>query len=190
MPEADKALFVNNSNYAIPTDPNAAMPATGAGNGMTVQELRGADYDDPRWETLLDNLTIDEMADMIALGGYQTAPAASIGKVATTDCDGPAALNNNFTEVGSVGFPAGVMIACTWNEDLARSFGESIADMAEEMNVSGWYAPAMNIHRTPFGGRNFEYYSEDGLLSGRIASSAAGAASGRGVYPYHIQLLR
>ena len=190
MPEADKALFVNNSNYAIPTDPNAAMPATGAGNGMTVQELRGADYDDPRWETLLDNLTIDEMANMIALGGYQTAPAASIGKVATTDCDGPAALNNNFTEVGSVGFPAGVMIACTWNEDLARSFGEGIADMAEEMNVSGWDAPAMNIHRTPFGGRNFEYYSEDGLLSGRIASSAADAASGRGVYPYHVQLLR
>ncbi len=89
-----------------------------------------------------------------------------------------------------MGFPAGVMIACTWNEDLARSFGEGIADMAEEMNVSGWYAPAMNIHRTPFGGRNFEYYSEDGLLSGRIASSAADAASGRGVYPYHVQLLR
>ena len=184
MPEADKALFVNNSNYVIPTDPNAVMPTTGANNGMTVQELRGADYDDPRWETLLDNLTISEMNNMIALGGYQTAPAASVGKVATTDCDGPAALNNNFTGVGSVGFPAGVMIACTWNEDLARSFGEGIADMAEEMNVSGWYAPAMNIHRTPFGGRNFEYYSEDGLLSGRIASQAATAASARGVYPY------
>ena len=155
MPEADKALFVNNSNYAIPTDPNAVMPTTGARNGMTIQELRGAAYDDERWETLLDNLTIDEMNNMIALGGYQTAPAASIGKVATTDCDGPAALNNNFTQVGSVGFPAGVMIANTWNEDLARSFGEGIADMAEEMNVSGWYAPAMNIHRTPFGGRNF-----------------------------------
>lgn len=69
------------------------------------------------------------------------------------------------------------MIACTWNEDLARSFGEGIADMAEEMNVSGWYATAMNIHRTLFGGRNFEYYSEDSLLSGRIASQAATAAS-------------
>ena len=184
MPEADKALFVNNSNYVIPTDPNAVMPTTGANNGMKIQELRGASYDDERWETLLDNLTISEMNNMIALGGYQTAPAASVGKVATTDCDGPAALNNNFTGVGSVGFPAAVIIACTWNEDLARSFGEGIADMAEEMNVSGWYAPAMNIHRTPFGGRNFEYYSEDGLLSGRIASQASSAASERGVYPY------
>ena len=179
-----KAGFVNNSNYEIPTDPDAVMPVTNARNGMTVGELRGASYDDPRWETLLDNLTISEMVDMIALGGYQTAPAPSVGKVATTDCDGPAALNNNFTGVGSVGFPSSVMIACTWNEALAYSFGEGIAAMAAEMNVSGWYAPAMNIHRTPFAGRNFEYYSEDALLSGRIASQAAQAASEQGVYPY------
>ncbi len=182
--EEDKARFVNNSNYQIPTDLNAEMPVTGAKNGMMVTELRGAPYDNPRWETLLDNLTIADMNNMISLGSYQTPAVDSIGKVQTVDCDGPAALNNNFTQVGSVGFPAAVMIASTWNEDLARSFGDGIADMAEEMNVSGWYAPAMNIHRTPFGGRNFEYYSEDGLLSGRIASSAADAASVRGVYPY------
>ena len=91
-----------------------------------------------------------------------------------------AALNNNFTQVGSVGFPSSVMIACTWNEDLARAFGEGIADMADDMDVSGWYAPAMNIHRTPFAGRNFEYYSEDGFLSGRIASQAAQGASDNG----------
>ena len=114
-----------------------------------VTELRGASYDDPRWETLLDNLTIADMNNMIALGGYQTPAVESIGKVQTVDCDGPAALNNNFAQVGSVGFPSAVIITSTWNEELARSFGDGIADMAEEMNVSGWYAPAMNIHRTP-----------------------------------------
>ena len=180
----DKALFVNNSNYQIPTDANAVMPTTGANNGMKAVELRGAAYDDERWDTLLDNLTLDEMNNMIALGGYQTAPAASIDKIQTIDCDGPAALNNNFTQVGSVGFPSSVMIACTWNEDLARAFGEGIAAMADDMDVSGWYAPAMNIHRTPFAGRNFEYYSEDGFLSGRIASQATQGASDNGVYPY------
>ncbi len=93
------------------------------------------------------------MVEMIALGGYQTAPAKSIGKIATTDVDGPASLNNNFTGVGSIGFPAGVMLANCWNEDLAYSFGENIGGMADDMNVSGWYAPAMNIHRSAFGGR-------------------------------------
>lgn len=184
MPEADKALFVNNSNFEPESDPDAVMPETGANNGMTIQDLRGADYDDERWETLLDNLTIDEMVNMIALGGYQTAPAPSIDKPATTDCDGPAALNNNFTGVGSIGFPCGVMIANSFNKELAYMFGDGIGMMAEEMNVSGWYAPAVNIHRTPFAGRNFEYYSEDAVLSGEIATQAVLAAKEHGVYAY------
>lgn len=184
MPEADKAVFVNNSNFEPEEDPNAEMPTTGADNNMELIELRGADYDDERWDTLLDQMTIDEMVNMIALGGYQTAEAKSIGKIATTDCDGPAALNNNFTGVGSIGFPAELMIANSWNEDLAYAYGESIGAMAEEMNVSGWYAPAMNIHRSAFGGRNFEYYSEDSTLSGIIATSTVKGAKSHGVYAY------
>ena len=86
--------------------------------------------------------------------------------------------------MGSIGFPCGVMIANTYNEDIARSFGQSIGEMADEMNVSGWYAPAMNIHRSAFAGRNFEYYSEDGLLSGKIASQAVQGAAEHGVYAY------
>ncbi len=184
MPEADKALFVNNSNFEPEADPDAEMPVTDAKNGLTILELRGAEYDDEKWEELLDNLTIDEMVNMIALGGYQTAPASSIDKIATTDCDGPAALNNNFTGVGSIGFPAGVMLANSWNKDLAHAFGENIGKMADDMNVSGWYAPAMNIHRSAFAGRNFEYYSEDSLLSGKIASEAVKGAWNEGVYAY------
>lgn len=184
MPEDDKALFTNNSNWEPEEDPDAQMPATGADNGLTLADMRGLAYDDEQWEPLLDQLTIDEMNTMIALGGYQTAAAESIGKVTTTDCDGPASINNNFTGVGSIGFPCGVMIANTFNEDIARAFGQSIGEMADEMNVSGWYAPAMNIHRSAFAGRNFEYYSEDGLLSGKIASQAVQGAAEQGVYAY------
>lgn len=184
MPEEAKAGFVNNSNFEPEEDPNLEMPTTGAKNDISILELRGADYDDERWEELLDNLTIDEMVELIALGGYQTAPAKSIGKIATIDCDGPAALNNNFTGVGSIGFPAGVMLANSWNEDLAYAFGENIGIMADDMNVSGWYAPAMNIHRSAFGGRNFEYYSEDPYLSGRSAVNAISGAWSEGVYAY------
>lgn len=184
MPEEDKAGFVNNSNFEPEEDPDAKMPTTGAKNDISILDLRGADYDDEKWEELLDNMTIDEMVEMIALGGYQTAPADSIDKIATTDCDGPAALNNNFTGVGSIGFPAGVMLANSWNEDLAYAFGENIGLMADDMNVSGWYAPAMNIHRSAFAGRNFEYYSEDALLSGRCAVNAISGAWSQGVYAY------
>ncbi len=76
------------------------------------------------------------------------------------------------------------MIACTWNDEIAMEFGESIGKMADEMGVSGWYAPAMNIHRSAFAGRNFEYYSEDGLLSGKIAANAVVGAEKYGVYAY------
>ena len=178
--------FTNNSNYD-PADYNNdsdVMPTTGADNDVKLADLRGVDYDDAKWDDLLDELTVDEMKTMIALGGYQTSAAASAGKVATIDCDGPASINNNFTGVGSIGFPSAVMIASTWNKDIALQFGESIGTMADEMGVSGWYAPAMNIHRSAFAGRNFEYYSEDGFLSGSIASQAIIGAEEHGVYAY------
>ena len=124
------------------------------------------------------------MGNLIALGGYQTLAIDSIDKYRTNDCDGPASINNNFTKQGSVGFPAAVMIAATWNEQIARDFGASIGKMADQMDTSGWYAPAMNIHRNAFAGRNFEYYSEDGVLSGIMASNAVAGAQEYGVYAY------
>ena len=186
MNEEAKAAFINTANYH-PEDYNRAedvMPATGAKNGMKLADMRGAAYDDPQWEPLLDNMTIADMDTVIAIGGYQTAAAKSVEKVQTIDCDGPASINNNFTGTGSIGFPSAVMIACTWNEDIAEAFGQSIGQMADEMGVSGWYAPAMNIHRSAFAGRNFEYYSEDGLLSGKIAAKAIIGAEQYGVYAY------
>ena len=186
MSDELKASFINNNNY----DPNEynnaddVMPTTGADNGLQLVDMRGVDYDDAQWDTFLDQLTITDMDTLIALGGYQTAAVSSIGKVQTYDCDGPASINNNFTGVGSVGFPSAVMIASTWNHDLASEFGRSIGKMADEMNTTGWYAPAMNTHRSAFAGRNFEYYSEDGVLSGEMSAKAIQGAEEFGVYAY------
>ena len=186
MSEEDKATFMNNSNYNPEdyNDESDEMPTTGAKNGLELVDLRGVDYDDPQWDKLLDQLTVSEMDTMIALGGYQTSAAKSVGKIQTIDCDGPASINNNFTGTGSIGFPSAVIIANTWNVDIADAFGQSIGKMADEMGVSGWYAPAMNIHRSAFAGRNFEYYSEDPFLSGKIATAAVAGAEKEGVYAY------
>lgn len=186
MADKDKADFLYTANYDSAAYNNEAdvMPATGAKNGMKLAELRGAAYDDERWETLLDQLSVSDMDTMIALGGYSTAAVSSISKVQTIDCDGPASINNNFTGVGSIGFPSAIMISNTWNEDIAKAFGESIGKMADEMGVSGWYAPAMNTHRSSFAGRNFEYYSEDGFLGGKMAANATLGAKEYGVYSY------
>lgn len=186
MSDSHKSTFLNNGNYdpANYNNEDDEMPATGADNGVALADLRGVDYDDEQWDALLDQLTVSDMDQLIALGGYQTVALSSIDKVQTIDCDGPASINNNFTGTGSVGFPSAVMIASTWNKDIATQFGQSIGKMADEMGVSGWYAPAMNIHRSAFGGRNFEYYSEDALLSGKIAAAAVQGAEEYGVYAY------
>ena len=190
MPEDQKATFYNISNYltaeatALDEDPDAEDITTGASNGLTLADMRGLDKDDAQWDALMDQMTLDDMNAVISLGGYQTNAVESIGKVRTNDCDGPASINNNFTGVGSIGFPVGVVIAATWNKDLAYQFGDSIGKMANEMDVSGWYAPAMNNHRTAFAGRNFEYYSEDPVLSAYIASNAVKGSQDNGVYAY------
>ena len=185
-----KSTFYNISNYLTPEataqdeDPAAQAIKTGASTTLKLADLRGADRNDAKWDELLDSMSLDDMNALISLGGYQTNSVESIGKVRTNDCDGPASINNNFTQVGSLGFPVGVTIAATFNKDLAHSFGDYIGKMANEMDVSGWYAPAMNIHRTAFAGRNFEYYSEDGVLSGYIASEACKGSWENGVYAY------
>ena len=171
----DKTTYLNDEDV---------MPTTGADNGFTLEDMRDADYDDPRWEKLLDQLTVDEMANMIAMAGYQTAAMDSVGKVATLDFDGPAAINNNFTGVGSIGFPIEVVVASTWNKELAQAWGECMGKISQEMGAEGWYAPGMNTHRTAFGARNYEYFSEDGVLAGNMGANAVEGARRYGVYSY------
>ncbi len=188
MTDEAKSNFLNtgvfDSKLESFNNPDDVMPTTGAKNGIQLKELRGLSYDDPKWDLLLDQMTVSEMDSLIALGGYQTYAIDSIGKVTTFDFDGPANIVNNFTGVASIGFPSEVIIASTFNKELAEEFGDSIGTMADEMNTSGWYAPAMNCHRSAFDGRNFEYYSEDGYLAGQISAASIRGAQAHGIYAY------
>ena len=187
MSEANKAKFVATSNYDAAADDaanGATMPTTGAKNGLVLGDLAGLDYDDPKWDQLLDQLTVKEMNTLISKGGYGSPAISSIGKLRVSDVDGPASLNNNFTGVGSIGLPSAVSVAATFNKELARSFGDAIGTMAHDMQVSGWYAPATNTHRYAYAGRNFEYFSEDPVLAGSQVAEEIKGAQAKGVYAF------
>lgn len=160
------------------------MPAMGADNGLTLYELTGLDYDDPKWEELLDQLSFDDMVKLINIGGWQTTEVKSVGKIATSDCDGPAGLSNFVTGAYGTAYPSEVLMAQTWNQNLAYELGRCMGQEYKEANNYGWYGPAMNTHRSAFAGRNFEYYSEDGVLAGRIAANQVNGAAEHGVYAY------
>ena len=186
MTDEQRAEYHLNSNFDYTTylDPTAEMPATGEKNGLTLADLRDADYDDPRWDQLLDQMTVDEMVELISMSGYQTPAVDSVGKVQTIDADGPTAINQNFTGEGSIGLPIPVVLASTWSPDLQYRYGEIMGQMCREMGIEGWYAPGVNIHRSAFGARNYEFYSEDGTMSGLIAVHAVSGAKSKGVYAY------
>ena len=109
----DNCFTYTESGYELDDDPNAEDITTGAKNGIKLADLRGVDYNDSKWDDLLDQMTLDDLQQTIGFGGYQTAAVDSIGKVRTNACDGPASINNNFTGVGSVGFPAATLIGMT-----------------------------------------------------------------------------
>lgn len=165
-------------------NPEDQMPTTGADNGLELYDLRGAAYDDPRWEDLLDQVTVDEMVELIAYGGHQTVAVDSVGKIRTLDTDGPAGVNSSTLGIFGTGYCSEILIAQTWNEDLAAAAGDGMCREFLDYNVSGWYAPSMNLHRSASGGRNFEYYSEDSLLSSKMALAEVSAAVEHNIYPY------
>ena len=170
-------------------DPNAVMPETNAGNGMVLLDMMGKDYDDPDWELLLDNLNADIMNEMIALGGWQTIAIPEINKPASKDIDGPAGISSTLGGEGDSGarcvnMPAGTIEACTWNYDLMVEVGKAIGEDGMTSGYQGWYAPGAGIHRTPYGGRNFEYFSEDGFLTGKMSAAETLGIQSKGMYCY------
>ena len=179
-------VVLGNGTYD-PTDynnPDDEMPTTGADNGLELYDLRGADYDDPIWEELLDQVTVDEMVELIAYGGHQTAAVDSVNKIRTMDTDGPAGVNSSTLGAFGTGYCSEVLIAQTWNTDLAEKAADGMCREFADYGIVGWYAPSMNLHRSAFGGRNFEYYSEDSLLSSLMAYAEVSAAVQHNIYPY------
>ena len=171
----DPTLYDNASDVA---------PTLEAKNGKTLYEMRGLAIDDPAWEPLLDQLSFEDMTLMINLGGWRTAEIESVGKVGTSDCDGPAGLSNFITGAYGTAYPTEVLMAQTWNTALIEEMGAAMGQEYADANNYGWYGPAMNNHRNAFAGRNFEYYSEDGVLGGYMALAECNGAATKGVYPY------
>ena len=166
-----------------PTDPSTITdtPVYGADNGLSIIDLRGKDYDDPMWDDLLDQLTPEDYQTIIATSGYGSAAIDSVGKPFALDQDAATGLTGGGT---GVSYSGTIVLAQTWNQPLAERYGVMIGNQAVIGGCVGWYAPAMNIHRTPFSGRNNEYYSEDGFLSGVIASATSRGAASKGMYTF------
>ena len=148
----------------------------------------GKDYNDPEWEKLLNQMSPDEMAKLVVLGGYCTQAVESIGKIWLRDNDGPMGLtrsNASVTETSKwTWFPMSGLIGNSWNKELAYEYGKAVANEGVATGVHGWYAPGANLRRNPFGGRNNEYYSEDPILSGYIAANTVAGAIKGNLAPY------
>ena len=172
--------FVNDFN-STPEKVEGVLPTTGAENNIMLKDLKGLDYDDPKWDAYLDQFTMEEMNALVNTGGYRTLGFERLGLPDTVLLDGPAGINSFFKETTAASYPTEIVIASTWNDDLAYKMGEAVGMEANAYGVDGWYAPGMNLHRSPMGGRNFEYFSEDPLLSGKMSTGMVSGAQSKDI---------
>lgn len=161
-----------------------AEEITVSSGNLTLADMEGLEYDDPLWNDLLSQLSVEDMSKLIQLGGWSTPAISSIGKPYLMEVDGPAGVNDVMTGLNGNQFMTDNVLCATWNKELARKKGELMGAEAASLHVAGIYAPAANIHRSPFGGRNFEYFSEDVYLSGTMVSAQISGIQSQGVYCY------
>ncbi len=182
--EAPEQLL-NNLEISFTENKEAKAPVNGKVNEeigkLSAATLIGAEYDDLLWNTLVQQMTVTEMDQLVRVGGYATMMVDSIDLPATVDKDGPAGISGTLVggESGT-SYPPAVVLASTFNKELALEFGKCIGEDSMDLGVAVWYAPACNIHRSPYSGRNFEYFSEDGFLSGVLTAATVEGAQSKG----------
>lgn len=164
------------------------MPTTGSSaTSYTLADMMGLAYDDPKWTALVEQLTPEQMANLSAGGGFGTIAINSIGKPATTDSDGGTGFTSSVA-TGKGGhatkYPAAEIVAQTFDWKEAYKWGHAIGTEGQALNIQGWYAPGCNVHRSPLGGRNFEYFAEDGRMCGVMVGWTVKGATENGVYCY------
>ena len=196
MPSLEKTVKLALNDYLIQalqdqqytTDPNAEaeMPTLGADNGLKLYDMIGLDYDDPAWDTLLDQLTFEDMVSLIGDSFHWTMPIKSVEAPGTRDENGPqgltVALFGNGLGVETTALTSEDVLAATFNKDLAYEIGSIVGNDCIDAKVTFLYGPGANIHRSPYSGRNFEYYSEDGFLSAEIGRYEVSGIEEKGVY--------
>ena len=180
--EASKELLKALKDQSV--NEEKADPIKFKKHGLELYDLKGVAYDDPKWDQLLEQLSVKDMENLITYGGFQTPAINSVKKPATIDADGPAGINHLVSQAHGNQYTSEVVVASTWNTELVEEMGAALGKEAKASNITGLYLPGVNIHRSPFGGRNFEYYSEDALLSGKIGSSLSKGAMDQGSYVF------
>lgn len=164
---------------------NSHVPVQKADNNLKLSDLRGKDYYDGMWESLLDQLDLaaDDLMNVLLYSSFRTGKIEAIDKPISSDSDGPQGWRRSTGGFGNA-YCTEVVVASTFNTALAYKYGGSIGQEALTFGINGWYGPGLNIHRSPFSGRNYEYYSEDPLLSGKMAAGCISGAADRGVLSY------
>ena len=155
-----------------------------ANHGLKLADMKGVAYDDPKWDELIEQVSVNEMAFLVQTSGWMNAAVPSVGKPHVIDSDGPNGANLVLGNLGGNQYTGQSMLGATWNTELVFRMGEVFGAEAHEIGVGGLYAPACNIHRSPFAGRNYEYVSEDGFLSGAIVEAEIRGIQSKGVYTY------
>ena len=181
-----------NGQYATLNDLNGVGGAKLVLNQQLFTDL--SDYNSPTWDELLNQMSKDEIANIVSLGGFHTHAIQSIGKRLMYDYDGPAGFNVN-SQTGNwngespdteswTAYPSESLMGCSWNKTLMIELGLSMGKEANLTKINGWYAPGVNLHRSAYTARNYEYYSEDGVLSGKLAAKVIYGAKANGLYCY------
>ncbi len=158
-------------------------------NSVILQFLM-EDYNSMLWDSLLSQITEAETKDVIGKGGFQTVALYSVGKHFCRDKDGPAGFNNSVDDVTEAKsdqytlFCSESLTGCSFSKEIAYSIGEAQAKIAKSVGFQGWYGPGANLHRSVYNSRNYEYYSEDAVLSGKLAASTITGAYDNNLYCY------
>lgn len=187
-PEAPDSYMATSAVLCSDKRPSPATegeaPKTGVRYKDGVITLSDVAKDESLWDEFLDQLTVEEMISLVADCGYETTGLKRLGIPDTSDNDGPSCIKGSggllYTDCG-LAFPVATVIACTWNDELAEEFGDIIGEEGVQLGTDVWYAPGCNLHRSPQGGRNNEYFSEDPLLSGKMSAAVTRGVQSHGI---------
>lgn len=179
-------------NNPVTEMPSIATEATAENGGLTLAALRGVDFDDERWDHFMNQFTADKMVEMVTNGGWNEKADEANGVPESYDADSPYGYYAHALTIKDVNkwYCGDPMVAATFNVELARKLGEAFGEEAHANKlaggslITGIYGYGLNMHRSAFGGRNYEYYSEDGVLAGKMAAAESGGASEKGLITF------